>query len=198
MGLLIQNDKLKQQINLQKDEFMRLSTLFKIKNTDLQEEHQIRQLLKKYIISEKPETLLITIESIKKKKLLENDFMPNLCPIEGDYAISQRYSKKHPAVDYAAQTGTSVVAAAAGVIISIYEDEYFGKSILVNHFDCATFYAHLSEIFVIKNEFVKKGQQIAKVGNTGFSSAPHLHFEIIKDGKSVKLSADDKSKIFEL
>ncbi|MBT3168331.1 MAG: M23 family metallopeptidase [Candidatus Cloacimonetes bacterium] len=197
VGLLIQNDKMKQQIQECKSEFWKLSELLSIEKNDKKNDQQIRQLLKRYITSEKSEISLITVESIKKKKLIKNDFMPNLCPIEGDYAISQKYSKKHPAVDYAAPTGTPVIAAASGVIISIYEDEYFGKSILVNHFDYITFYAHLSEIFATKNEFVKKGQQIAKIGNTGFSSAPHLHFEIIKDGKSIELITDDKLEILE-
>ncbi len=119
--------------------------------------------------------------SQKEKK---RRFIPDLIPINGDYAISQKYSEEHPALDFAAANGTEVVAAAAGVVQSVYEDKYFGIVMIVDHLnEYSTLYAHLSATVCKTRTFVEKGETIALVGNTGNSSAPHLHFEIIKNNE---------------
>ena len=113
-------------------------------------------------------------------------FLPDIIPVKGDYAISQRFSEKHPALDFAAPTGSEVVAVAAGEILSVYYDEIYGNVIMIDHFnDYATLYAHLATTFFESNDTVEKGETIALVGNTGNSSAPHLHFEIMFDGNNV-------------
>ena len=113
-------------------------------------------------------------------------FIPDIIPIKGDYAISQRFSEKHPALDFAAPTGSEVVAVAAGEILSVYYDEIYGNVIMIDHFnEYATLYAHLATTFFESNDTVEKGETIALVGNTGNSSAPHLHFEIMFGGNNV-------------
>jgi len=113
-------------------------------------------------------------------------FLPDIIPVKGNYAISQRFSEKHPALDFAAPTGSEVVTVAAGEILSVYYDEIYGNVIMIDHFnEYATLYAHLATTFFESNNTVEKGETIALVGNTGNSSAPHLHFEIMFDGSNV-------------
>ncbi len=124
------------------------------------------------------------------KKAIQYDeqrrFLPDIIPLKGNYAISQRFSEKHPALDFAAPTGSEVVAVAAGEILSVYYDEIYGNVIMIDHFnEYATLYAHLATTFFESNNTVEKGETIALVGNTGNSSAPHLHFEIMFDGSNV-------------
>jgi murein DD-endopeptidase MepM/ murein hydrolase activator NlpD len=111
---------------------------------------------------------------------------PSGIPVKGDFAISQRFSATHTAVDFAAPQGAEVVASAAGEVASVYWDDYFGNVVLVDHLNqYLTMYAHLSVVFVQEGDAVQAGETLALVGNTGNSSAPHLHFEIVIHGESV-------------
>jgi murein DD-endopeptidase MepM/ murein hydrolase activator NlpD len=113
-------------------------------------------------------------------------FLPDIVPIKGDFAISQRYSEEHPALDLAAPKGTEVVAVAAGEILSVYYDDIYGNVIMIDHLnEYATLYAHLATTFFEGKSTVEKGETIALVGNTGNSSAPHLHYEIMLEGNNV-------------
>ena len=92
----------------------------------------------------------------------------------------------HNGHDWAVNTGTKVRAAAEGVVELAYFSESYGYNILINHNNgFKTRYAHLSEVKVSKGEKVEQSQVIALSGSTGFSTGPHLHFEVVKDGKSV-------------
>ncbi len=136
---------------------------------------------------EELEDLIDKIEEKKSsKQVFQNPRTPDLIPLDGKYKISQRFSSKHPAMDFAAKSGTKVLSAADGEVLSIYEDEYFGNVILIDHFNqYATLYAHLQNSLVEIGETVKKGQVIALSGNTGNSTAPHLHFEIMVNGENI-------------
>ena len=92
----------------------------------------------------------------------------------------------HNGHDWAVNTGTKVRAAAEGVVELAYFSESYGYNILINHNNgFKTRYAHLSEVKVSKGEKVEQSQVIALGGSTGFSTGPHLHFEVVKDGKRV-------------
>lgn len=92
----------------------------------------------------------------------------------------------HNGHDWAVNTGTKVRAAAEGVVELAYFSESYGYNILINHNNgFKTRYAHLSEVKVSKGEKVEQSQVIALSGSTGFSTGPHLHFEVVKDGKRV-------------
>ena len=92
----------------------------------------------------------------------------------------------HNGHDWAVNTGTKVRAAAEGVVELAYFSESYGYNILINHNNgFKTRYAHLSEVKVSKGEKVVQSQVIALSGSTGFSTGPHLHFEVVKDGKRV-------------
>ena len=92
----------------------------------------------------------------------------------------------HNGHDWAVNTGTKVRAAAEGVVELAYFSESYGYNILINHNNgFKTRYAHLSEVKVSKGEKVEQSQVIALSGSTGVSTGPHLHFEVVKDGKRV-------------
>lgn len=92
----------------------------------------------------------------------------------------------HNGVDVAGAVGSSIVAAGGGVVSAAHVDSVFGNMIVVDHGQgYETWYGHNAELLVAKGDSVRIGQEIAKLGNTGRSSAPHLHFEVRKDGVPV-------------
>lgn len=91
----------------------------------------------------------------------------------------------HRGLDLTAPFGTPVVAAASGVVVRIHRDPLLGLSIHVDHRNgYTTVYAHLQEAMVIVGEEITGGQRIGSVGSTGFSTGPHLHFEVLRDGSN--------------
>jgi len=87
----------------------------------------------------------------------------------------------HNGIDIAAKSGTPVLASAAGLVTETGLHEKAGKYIIIAHTDSfATFYSQLSEILVTPNDTVNTGAIIGRVGNSGLSTGPHLHFEIRK------------------
>lgn len=94
--------------------------------------------------------------------------------------ITQYYSWRHLAVDIANKTGTPIYAADAGTIEYIGWGTGYGNQIVIDHGGGKkTRYAHLSKFFVEKGQTVSKGGAIGAMGSTGWSTGPHLHFEVI-------------------
>ena len=93
----------------------------------------------------------------------------------------------HTGIDFTADRGTEVYATGDGVVEEIEVRGWgYGKSILINHgYGYQTLYAHLSAFNVKKGDKVKRGQLIGRVGSTGRSTGPHLHYEVIKSGTKV-------------
>ncbi|HET7023846.1 MAG TPA: M23 family metallopeptidase [Gemmatimonadales bacterium] len=92
----------------------------------------------------------------------------------------------HPGIDIAVPEGTLVRASASGSVAESGIDPQYGNFVLLQHEDdYQTMYGHLSRILVRTGAQVQAGQVIGLSGNTGRSSAPHLHFEIRRDGSSV-------------
>ncbi|MCW2955507.1 MAG: LysM/M23/M37 peptidase [Thermoleophilia bacterium] len=90
----------------------------------------------------------------------------------------------HTGTDYAAPTGTKVKAAAGGTVVDVGTEKVSGKFIVVEHGDgYSTYYGHLSAQDVKKGDAVKQGDAIGKVGSTGLSTGPHLHFQLMKGTK---------------
>ncbi len=160
---------------------------------EISKSEKLRKMLESYLDEKKEgnseQKLKVTVDELqdglnqyeKRKR-----FIPDITPVKGEYAVSQRFFKKHPAIDFAASVGTEVIASAAGEVISVYEDKYFGNVILIDHLNgYSTLYAHLAKALVPPRRFVQKGEVIALVGNTGNSTAPHLHFEIILNEKNL-------------
>ena len=93
--------------------------------------------------------------------------------------------RKHKGMDFSAPTGTPIYATSDGKVIRVDgRAPGYGKHIRIDHgFGYVTLYAHLSKYNVRRGQEVKRGDVIGFVGNTGRSVAPHLHYEIRKDGK---------------
>lgn len=133
---------------------------------------------------------------------LEHDVLDNaetdciyLFPVPNSREITQEYSAEHKAIDIAASSGSPVYAAEDGTVsyVQIWDGSYdttgmmsYGHMVEVRHADGnTTLYAHLSEINVQQGEKVVRGQRIGRVGSTGNSTGPHLHFEVItSEGKA--------------
>jgi murein DD-endopeptidase MepM/ murein hydrolase activator NlpD len=85
----------------------------------------------------------------------------------------------HEGVDFVADTGTPIVAAAGGVVIASEWHHDFGNMIEIDHGnDITTLYAHTSKVYVKVGDIVRRNQHIADVGQTGHATGPHLHFEV--------------------
>jgi murein DD-endopeptidase MepM/ murein hydrolase activator NlpD len=92
----------------------------------------------------------------------------------------------HPGLDIAIPEGSYVRASGNGTVVEVGEDRIYGKFIRIRHSGgYESMYAHASQLFVETDESVDRYQVIALSGNTGLSTAPHLHFEIRKDGDPV-------------
>lgn len=119
-----------------------------------------------------------------------------------------RTKKFHQGMDFSAHIGTSVYATGDGVIEKIERKRWgYGTHIVINHgFGYKTRYAHLSQINVSRGQKVKRGEVIGLVGSTGKSTAPHLHYEVLKNGKAVNpanyyyndLTPEEYEKMLEL
>ncbi|MDA9931772.1 M23 family metallopeptidase [bacterium] len=96
------------------------------------------------------------------------------------------YKKMHTGVDFAAPRGTPVLAAGSGTVEYAAWNGAAGKYIRIRHTDgYKTAYFHLSRINVSVGKYVKQDQIIGKVGSTGRSTGPHLHYEVILNGKKI-------------
>jgi murein DD-endopeptidase MepM/ murein hydrolase activator NlpD len=190
-----ENVKLKKQVEKQEEELEISTNYIKQLNKRIAED---RDLVSSSQTSEEKIQKLMNTYLEEQNKHANGDadevaqyseqrrFLPDINPIKGDFAISQRYSEEHPALDLAAPKGTEVVAVAAGEILSVYYDDIYGNVIMVDHLnEYATLYAHLATTFFEGKSTVEKGETIALVGNTGNSSAPHLHYEIMLEGNNV-------------
>jgi murein DD-endopeptidase MepM/ murein hydrolase activator NlpD len=94
--------------------------------------------------------------------------------------------KMHTGIDISAGMGTSIRAASAGTVVSAGWRGGYGKCVVISHSGgLATLYAHQSEILVEVGQTVKRGEVIGKVGSTGYSTGPHLHFEVRANGSPV-------------
>jgi murein DD-endopeptidase MepM/ murein hydrolase activator NlpD len=105
-------------------------------------------------------------------------------PVSG--RITQKFWSNHPGIDIGAPKGTPIYAADSGYVVAAGWDQErisYGFMILINHGNgFVTRYAHLSAFNVQVGDSVKKGQIVGRVGSTGNSTGPHLHFEIINNG----------------
>ena len=126
--------------------------------------------------------------------------IPSILPIKG-ISVNQtgaslgkkihpffKTMEMHNGIDLLASLGTEVIAVANGVVTDISRsDRGRGNQIVIEHWGgYKTVYSHLGDVMVRKSQQVKQGNVIARVGNSGLSFAPHLHFEVHLDGKPVE------------
>jgi murein DD-endopeptidase MepM/ murein hydrolase activator NlpD len=115
--------------------------------------------------------------------------MPNIMPVDGwitKHFVSDTAADPHRGVDIAATFGTPIRATAMGIVEEVRQDKYFGLLVEIRHENgFLTRFGHCSQVLVSVGDRVNRGQTIALVGNTGRSTAPHLHYEVMKYGKYV-------------
>jgi murein DD-endopeptidase MepM/ murein hydrolase activator NlpD len=92
----------------------------------------------------------------------------------------------HAALDLAAATGTPIKAAMDGTVSTVGINSVYGKYIIISHGSgFQTLYAHLSVVSVAQGSRISQGLKIGEVGSTGYSTGPHLHFAVFKNGRAV-------------
>lgn len=118
-------------------------------------------------------------------------------PLHSSYYISSRFgwrvspfdsSKRtyHGGIDMACPTGTPIYAASEGTVITAGWSNVYGNYVIVSHHSgYKTLYGHMSSILVTKGQYVYTTTKIGKVGSTGQSTGPHLHFTVYKNGNSI-------------
>lgn len=135
-----------------------------------------------------------------KTENYRQDVTPNQWPTDGGYVSSSFGGRAnpfsgygsdwHPGIDIAVDYGTPVYASAAGYVQQAGWYGGYGNYIRLGHdFGYETAYGHMSRLAVSAGSFVQKGQVIGYVGSTGYSTGPHLHFEVLKNGEQVNPSS---------
>lgn len=138
---------------------------------------------------------LAALEEFLMSEMLQDEVHPAGRPVVSGW-ISSGYGKRtdplsgkravHYGLDFAGRSGSSVVSVAAGVVIRSQYYEGLGNIVELHHGnDYVTRYAHNKKNLVKLGETVKKGQAIATMGNSGRSTGPHVHFEVLHNGKPV-------------
>ncbi len=138
-----------------------------------------------------------TLEITGKLSMNENlkKCIPAIKPTIGDYSIEGFGMRKHPilgfrrfhhGIDFNCDTGTLVRSPGDGKVVIVERRSGFGLVVEIDHgFGYRTIYAHLSKAMVKQGEKIKRGQTIAKSGNSGLSTGPHLHYEVHHEGISL-------------
>jgi len=141
---------------------------------------------------------LSVLESLLMSRSLSERVMPSGRPVEDGW-LSSRYGKRndpftgkqdfHNGLDFAGKKGSEVIAVGDGVVSWAGKKSGYGKLIEINHGNgYSTRYGHNQSHMVKVGDTVKKGQQIALMGSTGRSTGPHVHFEVLRNGKKVNPS----------
>lgn len=121
---------------------------------------------------------------------VETGSEPTTWPLTVAGAVTQAHfggaAEDHPGIDIAVATGSYVRAAGGGEVVQAADDPVYGLFVLIDHGDgMRTRYGHASYLIARRGWRVRRGEVIALSGSTGASTAPHLHFEILKDGQPV-------------
>lgn len=129
------------------------------------------------------------IETTLMRYKIRSRLLPTIQPVSVSYNASSfgwrldPFSGRktfHEGIDFAANTGTPIVAAAGGVVIAAEYHHQYGNMVEIDHGnDIVTRYAHASRLRTKVGDIVRRGQHVADIGSTGRSTGPHLHFEVL-------------------
>lgn len=158
-------DRLKRKVSLQRAS---LDTLFQL------------AVAKEKRLASIPSIKPVREDRLKRKLRNLSGYGMRLHPVH-------KVKKFHKGIDFTAPKGTDIIATGNGKVVRVENKRRgYGKNIIIDHgYGYTTLYGHLSSIAVTKGDKVTKGQIIGKVGNTGTSTASHLHYEVRIDGKAV-------------
>ncbi|WP_319942125.1 M23 family metallopeptidase [Portibacter marinus] len=163
-------------------------SLSKLDKLKLQFEIQKRSLDTLEMLADSRKEKLASIPSIKPVRA--DHLKRNILKLSGyGYRIHPIHNVKkfHKGIDFTAPKGTAIISSGDGKVIRVEEKKRgYGKNIIIDHgYGYTTLYGHLSEIDVEVGEKVTRGQVIGKIGSTGTSTAPHLHYEVRINGNAV-------------
>lgn len=156
------------------------------KNMSLEEfNQQLDQVMRR--MENRTDTLGIMESQLFDAKV-KRKLMPTIPPVETSWSASSfgwridpitGMQAMHEGVDFMADTGTPIFAAAGGIVVAAEYHHQYGNMVEVDHGnDFITRYAHASRIMVKVGDVVQRGRKIAEVGSTGRTTGPHLHFEV--------------------
>jgi len=135
--------------------------------------------------------LFTLIESRLLEGRLAQLMVPSSAPVNGPVGSGFGFRSDpftglpalHTGLDFPADTGTQIVAAAGGMVVSTDRHATYGNLVEIDHGNgLLTRYAHASQVLVKTGDLVKRGQPVAQVGSSGRSTGPHLHFEVLVEG----------------
>ncbi len=156
---------------------LQLSKQFYVQSKSLDEIAELAKS-KSELLASIPAIIPLQVKDIKKQ--ITSGFGWRIHPI-------YKTQEFHPGLDFPSNQGTPVYATGNGKVeFSGMDNSGYGLHVIINHgFGYQTLYAHLSKIAVKNGEKVMRGQLIGYVGSTGLSTAPHLHYEVIKNNEKV-------------
>lgn len=176
----------------------RYARLQGFENTQLMEgtSKKLDRLLKEIYVQSKSFDEVLKLAKNKEQML---NSIPAIMPLNIKHMVRQpggfgwrthpiyKTQEFHPGMDFAAPEGVAVYATGDGVVVSSDANmQGYGNHVVIDHgYSYKTLYAHMSKLIVRAGEKVKRGQLIGLIGSTGLSTAPHLHYEVIKNGQKV-------------
>ena len=120
---------------------------------------------------------------------------PSIWPTKGwltsNFASSRMHpifheARPHEGIDVSAAEGTPIFAPAAGRVVNVRTMTGYGRTVTIDHgYGVQTFYAHVSKVLIRVGQWVERNNKIAEVGSTGIATGPHLHYEVIVNGRPV-------------
>lgn len=152
------------------------------------DDYELNQKLEKERENKKADiNNLNEVSKAKKTKVLS--MIPSSYPVKPDTRITSQFGgrvhpiagvqKDHKGIDFGTGMNADIFSTADGIVSFAGQQNGYGNVVIIDHsFGIQSFYAHLDSYSVKTREFVKKGQIVAKSGNTGNSTGPHLHYEI--------------------
>ncbi|MCB0523615.1 MAG: peptidoglycan DD-metalloendopeptidase family protein [Lewinellaceae bacterium] len=138
-------------------------------------------------LAKNQENMLASIPSVKPVR--EDKLQKSIGTLSGfGYRIHPvyKFKKFHAGLDFPARTGTAIQASGDGTVVETGWHHGYGNCVKISHgYGYQTLYGHMSKITIKKGQKVKKGQKIGEVGDTGLSTAPHLHYEVHYKGNPI-------------
>ena len=176
---LTTNQNTKEQLDIYLAKADKLVRKVELQKTSLDTLHKLaaeRETRFSAIPSIKP----VRVDQLKKEVGALSGYGIRLHPVH-------KVKKHHKGIDFTAPRGTAIIATGNGKVIRVENKKYgYGKNVIIDHgYGFSTLYAHMFTTNVEVGDVVMKGQEIGKVGSTGTSTAPHLHYEVRVNGKAI-------------
>jgi murein DD-endopeptidase MepM/ murein hydrolase activator NlpD len=140
------------------------------------------------------EKILSNMQANWQKDLDRLDLIPTQLPLSGEFLLTSSFGVRadpmthlpsmHEGIDFVAPVGTPVLATAPGQVLRAEYSGAYGNMVELSHQDgFVTRYAHLKTIFVKPGQFIRREETLGSLGNTGRSTGPHLHYEVLLRGQ---------------